>query len=82
MKPMIPKYEPKPVIERYEVADFGVELDSKERYVMVSGDSGDIVFSFDVIPDLVQFLAWAMRERMEASADGKEDKQQAEGRTV
>jgi transposase len=66
---VIPKYEPKPVLEKYHVNDFIVELDSKDRYVMISGDPGDIVFHYDSIPDLVQFLAWAMRERMEVTAD-------------
>jgi hypothetical protein len=77
---VIPEYEPKPVLEKYAVADFIVELDSKDRYVMVSGDSGDIVFPYESVPELVQFLAWAMRERMEVTEDA--DQQQTEGCTI
>lgn len=67
--PVIPKYNPKPVHEKFIVGYSAVELDNEDRMVTISSDSGDIVLDFEIIPDLVQFLAWAMRERMEVTAD-------------
>lgn len=66
--PELPKYEPKPVLEKYQIGGFILELDGTDRYVMISGDSGDIVFQYESVPDLVQFLVWAMRERMGSGA--------------
>lgn len=70
-KPVIPKYEPKPVLEKFVVGHFGVELDNTDRLLTLSSDAGDIVFEYESIPDLVQFLAWAMRTRMEVTADAE-----------
>lgn len=64
--PVIPKYNPKPVHEEYHVGNHMVSLDSITRSVTVDGDYGEITIPFESIPDLVQFLAWAMRERMQA----------------
>lgn len=82
VKPMIPKYEPKPIVEKYVVGDACVVLDGSSRIVTIGSEYGESTFAYDSVPDLVQFLAWAMRTRMEVTADGEEDKQQAEGRTV
>jgi hypothetical protein len=72
--PVIPKYEPKPIFEQFEIGECTVELDRPARLVTVgTKDSGDIIISYDSIPDLVQFLAWAMRERMEVTADAEAD---------
>ena len=79
VKPMIPKYEPKPVIERFAVGYGIVEIDAVAQSILISGDDGEILIPFNQVPDLVQFLAWAMRTRMEVTADAEEDKQQAEG---
>lgn len=65
--PVIPKYEPKPVLEKFVVGNFEVELDNTDRLLSLSSDAGDIVFEYESIPDLVQFLAWAMRERMDVT---------------
>ena len=62
--PVLPKYEPKPVHEEYHVGNHTVSLDSITRSVTVDGDDGEITIPYESIPDLVQFLAWAMRERM------------------
>ena len=67
--PVIPKYEPKPVLEKFVVGECAVELDSTDRLLTISSDAGDIVFEYESIPDMVQFLAWDMRERMEVTAD-------------
>lgn len=63
--PVVPKYEPKPFKESYEIGDYAIELSNDDRLVTVSSESGDIVLAYEDIPDLVQFLAWAMRERMD-----------------
>lgn len=63
--PVVPKYEPKPFKEMYSVGDTSVELDNDDHLITMSSESGDIVFAYEDIPDLVQFLAWAMRERMD-----------------
>ena len=62
--PVIPKYNPKPSKEEYVIFDYSIELNNDDRLVTVSAASGDIIFAYEDIPDLVQFLAWAMRERM------------------
>lgn len=62
--PVLPKYNPKPVLERYCIGCNMIELDSNDRSVHITGDEGEIIMTYGEIPDLVQFLAWAMRERM------------------
>lgn len=63
---VIPKYNPLPFKESYSIGDYAIELNNDDRLVTVSAASGDIIFAYEDIPDLVQFLAWAMRERMQA----------------
>jgi hypothetical protein len=75
VKPVIPKYEPSAIEEIYMVGGYRVALDNESRIFSINDD---IYFRYEQIPDLVQFLAWAMRERMEVKADA-EDKLQAEG---
>lgn len=62
--PVVPKYEPKPFKESYEIGDYAIELSNDDRLVTVSSESRDIILAYEDIPNLVQFLAWAMRERM------------------
>lgn len=81
VKPVIPKYEPKPTLERFRVSGNMIDMNSIDRSVTISGEMGEIILEYESIPDLVQFLAWAMRERMEVKADA-EDKLQAEGGEV
>lgn len=82
---VIPKYEPKPIKEAFVIGDMGITLnhDSRVMYFDFAFDQAyksiDREIPYDKIPDLVQFLAWAMRTRMEVTADAEEDKQQAEG---
>lgn len=75
VKPVIPKYEPSAIEEIYMVGGYRVALDNESRVLSIDDD---IYFRYEQIPDLVQFLAWAMRERMEVKADA-EDQLQAEG---
>lgn len=76
VKQTAPSYEPKPVSERYGVGDFTADLDRESRCVTLSSVSGDIVFAYEDVPELVQFLVWAMRNRMEVNSDA--DKLKAE----
>ena len=73
-------YDPKPVVEKFKVGGFEVELDGISRIMTVTGDGGNIMLEYESVPDLVQFIAWAMRKRMEVREDA--DKLQAEGRTI
>lgn len=66
--PEIPKYEPKPVHEEFRIGGNTVDLDSIDRTVTIDSDAGEITLPYESIPDLVQFLAWAMRERMDVTA--------------
>lgn len=88
-KPVIPKYEPKIASESFDLKCGSVTLSYDKRRVILRPEMGidenvlaavkfNPTIKFDDVPDLVQFLAWAMRTRMEVKADA-EDKQQAEG---
>lgn len=63
--PVLAKYEPKPVTEIYAAGESRLELNNEDRILTISSDAGEIMFSYSDIPDLVQFLAWAMRTRMD-----------------
>jgi hypothetical protein len=65
--PLPPKYAPRPTVERYDVEGYGVELNHLAKRVTIGGKAipdGAISVDYDCIPDLVQFLAWAMRTRI------------------
>lgn len=69
---VLPKYDPKPFIEEYNLGNFSVRMYNAERFVAIMSNEKDVYgasikIGFDNIPDLVQFLAWAMRTRMEAT---------------
>ena len=69
--PVVPKYEPKPVKEAYVIGNLEVTLNNDDRVLHIHTSRDDSVayngkcISYDDIPDFVQFLAWAMRERMD-----------------
>lgn len=69
---VLPKYDPKPSVEEYNLGKFYIRLYHNERHVAIASNVNDAfgataLIGFDDIPDLVQFLAWAMRTRMEAT---------------
>lgn len=68
-KSVMPKYCPKPVIEKYRIGDCFIELDNKDRVIAIDTDGACVLIQYEAMPELVQFFAWAMRERMEADAD-------------
>lgn len=69
--PVVPKYEPKPVKEAYVIGNLEITLNNDDRVLHIHTARDDSIaydgkcISYDDIPDLVQFLAWAMRERMD-----------------
>ena len=72
-------YDAKPVVETFDVNRCRIMLDHENRCVIIDDD---IMLPYDKIPDIVQFLVWAMRTRMEVTADGEEAQQQGEGCAV
>ena len=69
--PMIPKYEPKPNREWYTVGELNLELNQCSKALGIEKNGDLIIIDFADVPDLVQFLAWAMRTRMEVTADAE-----------
>ena len=63
--PVVPKYEPKPVLERFVIGDCEITMNADIREISISSCGVEFLASYDDIPQLVQFLAWAMRERMD-----------------
>lgn len=63
-------YEAKPFVETFHVGEVKITLDHENRLVFIDED---IMLPYDQIPDIVQFLAWAMRTRMqeETKNEGK-----------
>lgn len=76
---MIPKYEPKPVFEEFDIGEYSIELDRRGHTLRIAGDNEEITLPYRSVPDLVQFLAWAMRTRMEVTADGENTEVQKQG---
>jgi predicted transcriptional regulator len=72
-------YEAKPVVETFSVSKCRIILDHENRCVVIDDE---IMLPYDRMPDIVQFLVWAMRTRMEVNPDGEEDQQQGEGCAV
>lgn len=63
--PVVPKYDPKPVLERFVIGDCEITMNADIREISISSCGGEFLAAYDDIPQLVQFLAWAMRERMD-----------------
>lgn len=63
--PMIPKYEPKPTEETYQLGASQVTLCHADRALIISPTGGNsLLVDYNEVPELVQFLAWAMRTRL------------------
>lgn len=64
------KYSPKPVKEAYELDGARITLHNDTKMLCVeSKTAGGVGISYDSLPELVEFLAWVMRERMEETPD-------------
>lgn len=78
----IPPYSPIPAIESYNLdKNIRIVLDAVDRAatIVVKNEdenvfpsTNDVTISYDKVPELVQFLAWAMRERMEVVSDAEQ----------
>lgn len=72
----VPKYSPKPSEETYRLPGMKVELCNEDGALIVHTDGDSVCIPYENVPELVQFLVWAMRERMEAAADGQAEQVQ------
>lgn len=70
-QPSVPKYSPKPIEETYRIPGMKNELLAEDGAMIVYADGDSVCIPYDSVPDLVQFLVWAMRERMEVTSDGQ-----------
>lgn len=59
-------YEAKPVAETFQVGEIKITLDHECGIVFIDDD---IILPYGKVPDIVQFLAWAMRTRMQAETE-------------
>lgn len=73
VKPIIPKYAPKPHREWFSIGEINFELNACAGMIGIEINGNLMILPYKTVPDLVQFLAWAMRERMEVSADAQAD---------
>lgn len=69
MSVVMPKYNPKPIKEAYVIGETKITLNNDVKTMCVEDGAGAVYLSYDAIPGLVEFLAWAMRERMEGTPD-------------
>lgn len=76
---MIPKYEPKPNREWYTLGGLSIELNHYSGKVGIEKNCHLIALDFSEVADLVQFLAWAVRTRMEVTADEENTEVQKQG---
>ena len=67
----VPKYEPKPIEETYLICGMDITLDRGVAGMYIrTNDGAEMQIPYESVPELVQFLVWAMRERMEVQEDG------------
>lgn len=60
---MYEAYAPKPVVERFKIGDIEVSLYGEDKQLEFDGLINGLL-DYEQLPDLVQFLAWAMRVKM------------------
>lgn len=65
----VPHYEAKAHREWFSIADLDIELNHTTRTMAIGNDLHPICIPFEEVPDLVQFLAWAMRTRMQEETE-------------
>lgn len=66
-----PKYEP--AVERYCVYDLEVELDFMAEQVVIKQDEEVVYLTYSQAAALVEFLAWAGREKCKTEVDDAAD---------
>lgn len=72
----VPKYSPIPVAETYRLPGMVIELCNEDGAMCMEVNGDSLFIPYENVPELVQFLLWAMRERMEAAADGQTEQVQ------
>ena len=65
----VPHYEAKAHREWFSIAELDIELNHTTRTMAIGNDLHPICIQFEQVPDLVQFLAWAMRTRMQEETE-------------
>lgn len=69
----VPKYKPIVLEETFNAGIVDVTLDRDDEMMWLRHIEGSTMkIPYSRVPELVQFLVWAMRERMEAQADAAE----------
>lgn len=72
---VMPKYNPKPIRETYQIGDIKIMLLNTEREMVVSReDEGATSIRYDSVPELMKFLEWVTRERLGGAADAEVQK--------
>lgn len=71
---VMPKYNPKPIREAYEIGETKITLNNNGKTMCVEDGAGTAYITYDSIPELVKFLEWVMRERMGGAADAEVQK--------
>lgn len=72
---VMPKYNPKPIEETYQIGNIKIVLVNAEREMIVRRvDGGAVSIPYDTIPELMELLSWAKRERMGGDADAEVSK--------
>lgn len=69
MATVMPRYNPKPIKEAYVIGEARITLNNDVETMYVEDGAGTAYIKYADIPELAVFLAWAMRERMEAIPD-------------
>ena len=63
--PRVPPYEPEALSEVFAVGkNYVADIDYMDRVLVLKHPTCEIKIAFDEIPDVLQFLAWAARERI------------------
>lgn len=72
--PVIVHYAPKVLTEQFDAVEGTlIEVDHKNKRILLSSLTGDITIPFEDVYKLTQFLAWLMRERKLNLEDGAEN---------
>ena len=62
---VVTRYEPEALSEVFAVGkNYVADIDYMDRVLVLKHPTCEIKIAFDEIPDVLQFLAWAARERI------------------
>jgi predicted transcriptional regulator len=70
MATIVPKFNPKPVKEVFAIEGEKITLNSHDKILQIDGMCNSATaIPYKDLPKILEFLEWAMRERMEADVD-------------